>query len=294
MDIGRGIGAPFKDSTWITKALLGGVWVVVPFTGFAITGYFLDYIRNCAHGKETPLPDWSLFGRFWVRGLLASIALTIYMLPALFIFLIGLLPVIGLAISDPRAFERGLGAATSGGVCLALALAAIYMILVWIFAAAALTHYAMHEQFGTLFAFGEIKRHLSTKNSNYFTALVMSFVISLGASLVGGLFGSVFSIVPILGTIASIFISGATGFVGAMMAAHLFGQYAARAYDLPGPMSAPTAQPPLGGPAVQPPAPPAPPVRPAPPADEPPVVPTDEPPQPGPRSEEERDEGQQR
>ncbi len=280
MDIGRGIGAPFKDPSWITKALLGGVWAVIPFTGFALTGYYLDYLRNCAHGKETPLPEWSLFGRFWVRGLLASIALSIYMLPALVIAAIGLIPVVGLAVTDPYAFERGFGTAASGGACLAFALAAVYAVAVWIFAAAALTHYAMHEQFGTFFAFAEIKRRLSTHDAGYFTALVMGFVILLGATLIGGFIGGVLSIIPILGTIASLFISGATGFVGALMAAHLFGQYAARAYDLPGLARAPVSSAHVDTPSVQPPppqapsatpAPPAPPKPPEPPASRPPV-----------------------
>lgn len=258
MDIGRGIGAPFKDPSWITKALLGGVWVVVPFTGFALTGYYLDYIRNCAHGRETPLPEWSLFGRFWVRGLLASIAFFIYMLPALVIVLIGFIPVIGLAATDPYAFERGFGSAVGGGACLAILLAVIYSVAIWIFAAAAFVHYAMHEQFGVMFSFGEIKNRLSTKEAGYFTALVMSVAIMLGASFVGGLIGGILNIVPVLGAIASIFVSGATGFVGALMAAHLFGQYAARAYGLPGPLSQPAAHSAQGGPpSVAPDSPPA-------------------------------------
>jgi hypothetical protein len=269
MDIGRGLGAPFKDPAWITKALLGGVWAVVPFTGFALTGYYLDYIRNTAHGKETPLPEWSLFGRFWVRGLLASIAIFLYLLPAIVIMFVGVLSFIipATVISDSGSIDSGSGleALFAGGMCLVFALAMVYMVAVWIFAAAALTHYAMHEEFGTAFAFGEIKRRLSTPGSAYATALIMSIVIAVVASTVSSTVTAVLFVIPFLGWIAGIFIAGAIGFVGSLMAAHIFGQYAARAYGLPGPAGAPAGYAPPGG-MVVPPAPPAPPAPAGPPA----------------------------
>ncbi|MFU8890492.1 MAG: DUF4013 domain-containing protein [Anaerosomatales bacterium] len=279
MDVGRGLGAPFKDPAWVTKALLGGVWAVVPFTGFALTGYYLDYIRNTAHGKETPLPDWSLFGRFWVRGLLASIAILLYMLPAIAIITVGVLsfvvPVTMVTGSSSVDSGGGLEALFAGGMCLVVMLAMVYMVAVWIFTAAALAHYAMHEEFGTAFAFGDIKRRLSTPGAGYATALVMSIVIAIVAGTVSSTVTTILLFIPVLGWIAGVFIGGAIGFVGSLMAAHLFGQYAARAYGLPGPLGAPESYSPPGAVAVPPvpptppaapPAPPAPPAAPGPPA----------------------------
>ncbi len=271
MDTGRGIGAPFKDPAWITKSLLGGVWAVVPFTGFALTGYYLDYIRNTAHGQETPLPEWSLFGRYWVRGLLASIALFVYMLPAVVLMFLGIISLIPVSMSssygsDMMDFYTGAESLMAGWFCLALVLAVIYMILVWIFVAAALTHYAMHEEFGSAFAFGEIKRRLSTPGASYMTALLMSIVISIVASAVASTVTAVLFVIPVLGWIAGWFVSAAIAFLGSLMAAHLFGQYAARAYGLPGPAGAPASF-------VAPPSAPVPPQVPAPPAPEPPAPP---------------------
>jgi len=276
MDIGRGIGAPFKDPAWVTKALLGGVWAVVPFTGFALTGYYLDYIRNTAHGRETPLPEWSLFGRYWVRGLLASIALLVYMLPALVLLIAGIVSLIPVSVSTSYGsdiMDFGAESLMAGWFCLAIALAVIYMVLVWIFAAAALTHYAMHEEFGSAFAFGEIKRRLSTPGASYMTALLMSIVITIAASAVASTVTAVLFVIPVLGWIAGWFVSAAIGFLGSLMAAHLFGQYAARAYGLPGPAGAPasyvappSAPAPLQPQAPPPPAAPEPPAAPQPPA----------------------------
>ncbi|HET6497522.1 MAG TPA: DUF4013 domain-containing protein, partial [Coriobacteriia bacterium] len=230
MDVARGIGAPFRDPQWITKSLLGGVWAVVPFTWFALTGYYLDYIRNTAYGRETPLPEWSLFGRYWVRGLLASVAIFIYLLPAIVLMgfaLAALVPVAAFTRYNAElAYYPGPDALLAGGLCAAIGLAVIYSIAAWVFVAAALAHYAMHEEFGSAFALGDIKRRLTTPGASYATALLMSIVISVGVSVVASAVTVVFAIVPLLGTIASWFASGVIGFLGSLMAAHLFGQYA--------------------------------------------------------------------
>jgi hypothetical protein len=258
----------------MTKALMGAVWIIVPFTGFAVTGYYLDYIRNTAHGQETPLPDWSLFGRYWVRGLLATIAMFLYMLPAIVIlsFFMGavmLAPLASTGNDYGSSSVNGFEAMLAGGLCLGVALAVVYMIVVWIFAAAAVTHYAMHEEFSSAFAFSEIKRRLSTPNAGYMTALLMSYVISIVASSAASTVGGVLFFIPFLGWIAGAFIMGGISFLGLVMAAHLFGQYAARAYGLPGLAAVAPA---YGS--IQQPAPQAPPA-PAPPASSPehPVVP---------------------
>ncbi|MDF1542537.1 MAG: DUF4013 domain-containing protein, partial [Anaerosomatales bacterium] len=219
------------------------------------------------HGKETPLPDWSLFGRFWVRGLLASIAILLYMLPAIAIVTVGALsfvvPMRVVTGSGSGDWGGGLEALFAGGMCLVVMLAMVYMVAVWIFTAAALAHYAMHEEFGTAFAFGDIKRRLSTPGAGYATALVMSIVIAIVAGTVSSTVTTILLFIPVLGWIAGVFIGGAIGFVGSLMAAHLFGQYAARAYGLPGPLGAPESYSPPGAVAI-PPVPPAPPAPPAP------------------------------
>ena len=276
MDVGRGIGAPFKDQAWATKALIGGVWAVVPFTGFALTGFYLDYIRNTAHGRETPLPDWGLFGRFWVRGFLASIAIMVYLLPAIAIVLFGVLSLVPVRVMtdwEHMSGPSGLEGLFAGGLCLAVMVAIIYTFAVWIFAAAALTHYAMHEEFGTAFAFGEIKRRLSTPGASYSTALVMSIVIAIVAGVVSSTVTTVLFVIPVLGWIAGIFVGGAISFIGSLMAAHLFGQYAAVAYSLPGPAGAPPAYVPPSATAPPASAPQAPQAPEPPAAPEPPVVP---------------------
>lgn len=239
MDVARGIGAPFRDPQWIVKSLLGGVWAIVPFTGFALTGYYLDYIRNTAHGRETPLPEWSLFGRYWLRGLLASVAMFIYLLPALLLLLgfafIALFPVAGsLSYQSDIGYYPGPNALFAGGLCAAIGLAVIYTIASWVIIAAALAHYAMYEEFGTLFALGEIRRRMTTPGASYATALLMSVAITVAVSIAASVIGALLAIVPFAGLLVGSFASAVVGFLGSLIAAHLFGQYAARAYGLPG------------------------------------------------------------
>jgi hypothetical protein len=278
MEVGRAFGVPFKDVRWFSKAAWAGLWTALLVTIPAVTGYSLDYIRNVANGYETPLPEWTgQFGRYWVRGFLLSVALFIYFIPAWILLFIGYLPVIGMSAvansQDAINAAAGLGGTT---VCITSVLAIIYIIVVSIFSQAAVTHFALHEEFSSLFQVKEIIARLRT-NSGYFTAWIMSLVIYAGIGVVAGAIGSILGLI-IIGLPFAGFAGGVIGFVGLVMTSHLYGQYAAKAYGLPGlaPMmvayAAPQPYAPPQSPQYAPPAPPqyAPP---APPAYQPPPSP---------------------
>jgi hypothetical protein len=283
MDIGRAFGIPFKDVKWFGKAAWAGLWMTLPFTGFALYGYTLDYIRNVANGYETPLPEWTgNFGRYWVRGLLVSIALGIYMLPATILMVIGYLPMLGAIVqagSDPSSDATSAMAALGGTtICVTSVVAIIYIVAVSILSYAALTHYALSESFGAFFQFKEIIARLRT-NSGYFTAWLMTNVIAIGVGFVAGILASILTAI-LIGSVLVPFVIGVCYFVGAAMAGHLFGQYAAKAYGLPGlqpvaavAYAAPGAPPAPYTPPVAPYAPPAAPVAPAPAPPAPPAPP---------------------
>ncbi|MDA3935821.1 MAG: DUF4013 domain-containing protein, partial [Actinomycetota bacterium] len=221
MDIGRAFGVPFKDEKWLAKTALGALWGLLGVTAPALTGYQLDYTRAVAEGRELPLLDWSDFGRLWVRGFLGSLAMFIYMIPAVIIGTIGLLPLIASAASG----DEMLAGAAMGTVCLTSFLAVAYVIAVSVFAYAALTNYAMRENFGSLFAFGEIWQRVKTPNSGYFMAWIMSMFFAFGASAVGSVLSA---------TGIGAILVGWPLFISQIMTAHLLGQYAAVAYQRPG------------------------------------------------------------
>jgi hypothetical protein len=82
MDFGRGLSYIRQDPNWLVKTLLGSVISIVPILNFASTGYSMDVIRNVYTGREIPLPEWGEnFGDRWIRGLIATVILFVYMLP---------------------------------------------------------------------------------------------------------------------------------------------------------------------------------------------------------------------
>jgi hypothetical protein len=259
VDIQRAFKAPFADQKWFVKSLWAGLWAGLGVTAPAVAGYTLDYVRNIAYGYETPLPEWNReFGRWWVRGFLVTIAAMIYMLPAFLLLAIGFVPMIG-AVAASEGYGSDVGGAMAmlggGALCLTSFVAVVYVIGVSVFFYAAYVNYALSEDFGSMFRVKEIMARLRTDGAGYFSAWGMSIVISIGAGTVGGMIGSILGATVVLAPLAG-FVGGAVGFLAGLMTAHLFGQYAAKAYALPGLPPAPVA--PVGYTAAAYPAPPAP------------------------------------
>lgn len=282
MEVGRAFGAPFRDTRWLSKTAWAGLWATLVVTAPAISGYSLDYIRNVANGYETPLPEWTgQLGRYWVRGFMLSVALFVYFLPAWILMFIGYLPM--LATANTQEAASAAASLGSASFCITFALAMIYLIVVSIFAQAAVVHFALNEGFGSLFQVKEILARLRT-NSGYFTAWIMSLVVYAGVGIVASIVGTILGVI-VIGIPFVGFVGGAIGFTGLVMTSHLYGQYAAKAYGLAGlpamaaaqyapPQPYATPQAPYGAPTppvYTPPAPPAPPAY-APPAPQAPPV----------------------
>jgi hypothetical protein len=275
------------------KAAWAGLWAALGITAPAVSGYSLDYIRNVANGYETPLPEWTgQFSRFWTRGFMAMIGLFIYFLPAFVIMLVGFLPALGvLAVGDSQNAVGALAGMGAASLCFTSVIAVAYILVMSVFSQAAVVHFALNDSFGSLFEVKAILARLRTQ-SGYFTAWGMSIAINLGLAFAAGMVGAILGAI-VIGVPFAGFAGGVIGFIGSMMSSHLFGQYAARAYGLPGlaplaavpyTQAAPAAYaPPV---AYAPPAPPAPPAYapPAPPAPctplAPPVPPAYAPPAP--------------
>jgi hypothetical protein len=288
IDLGRAFKAPFADPQWVNKTLMGWLWMLLGVTAPAVYGAQLDYIKGVSEGREE-LPDWSNFGDKWIRGFVLMIAMFIYLLPIWILGFVFALPgIIAAAASNGNAGGGLLG----GGMCLFFLVAIVYVIGIAIVLYGATVNYALKGGFGSLFAFGEIMGHVRD-GSGYFAAWLWALVLSFGASVVIGVLSATF-----IGYIAV----PAVSYLMVMMTAHLFGQWAARSYNVaqaapayaaagyippsgtyapPAPPNSPAyppaapvyppAAPPVAPPAYTPPAPPAAPAAPiyAPPAPEP-------------------------
>lgn len=238
MDIDRAFAAPFRDPAWLEKTAWAGLWSGLVVTSPALAGYLLDYTRGVANGDDVPMPEWNRdFGRWWVRGFLLMLAGFIYVLPALLLVAAGVVPLLAGLVAAGVWSRSGTVAAAllgTGTVCLTGVIALIYLLALSVFFPAARTNFAFSEDFGALFRIGEILARLRTVGSGYFVAWGMSIAAALAAATVGGVLASILGGTVVL-AIASPFVTGAIGFLAGAITAHLFGQYAAKAYGLSGP-----------------------------------------------------------
>lgn len=267
IDLGRAVKAPFESDDWLPITGLAWVWGILAilfFPLFAVyNGAQLEYIRRVSRGNER-LPDWSEFGTKWSQGLLVWVAGFVYFLPVIVLGTFLLLPVITAAINGN---QDAVIAAAFGSGCVFFIAAVVFSVVLWVFYAAAIVHFAMVGSFGALFDFGGIMRHMRD-GSGYFTAWLYTIVISFAAS----------TVTSIISTLTSGF-GGILGlpitFLSAMMMAHVLGQWAARSYGVTAAAAypAPGGYPPSAGPVYQPPAPPSPPAPPAAPGHQAPAPP---------------------
>ncbi len=88
MDIGRAFTFAFEDPDWLKKLLIGGLLLFIPFFGWLVVGgYWMRIIRRTYEGNDVPLPEWDQLGEDFVLGLKGAVALFVWWLPFIAIFL---------------------------------------------------------------------------------------------------------------------------------------------------------------------------------------------------------------
>lgn len=207
MDIAKSFTFMFEDEDWITKYLIGCVFVLlspvligIPF----LFGYTVDVIRNVAEGEPSPLPDWSDAGAKFVKGLIALLIGVIYMLPAILLFCMA--AIVSIAASDGG----------NGGAAVGLFLACVncfgflWTLLAWVVYPAGLTRYAVTGEFMAAFQFGRVFGYIGDHAGDYAVARVLTWIAQFVAQLVG-------LIICVVGVIF-------TGFWSVLVYAHMFGQ----------------------------------------------------------------------
>ena len=99
----------------MVKVLLGGLFSLIPIVNFVVFGAAVTYLKNVAEGREE-LPEWNEFGDLWIKGLLSTVALFIYFIPAWILFAIGVVPVFLASMSSGNT-ESLAGAAFKNSSC---------------------------------------------------------------------------------------------------------------------------------------------------------------------------------
>ena len=216
MDIGRGITYIFEDRDWLKKVAIGGLITLIPILNLAAYGYYLTLLRQLMGGSELPLPEWDEIGQKLVDGLILSLILLVWSLPALILMGFSIVPLMGAALTS-QGDSQAAGFAALGGMVIFMGLGGIYLFLLAIVMPAIILNYAREGTFGSGFKFGQIFGYLTANLGGYFLLLAIMVGVSFAVAVVG----SILSFIPLLGQVALIFL----GFMATLIYAHYLAQY---------------------------------------------------------------------
>lgn len=90
MDFSNSFRYVFKDSKWLSKIFIGGLWNFASLLFFGIPfvlGYFLSVVENCINEKEdeSPLPNWKNLSGIFQKGFMLGIIYFAYTIPVILI-----------------------------------------------------------------------------------------------------------------------------------------------------------------------------------------------------------------
>lgn len=207
MDIGKAFTFMFDDEKWITKVLVGGIFVFLSFLLIGIPfvmGYALKTLKNVIDGEPKPLPEWDELGDMFTQGLIISLVFVIYAIPVILVTCCTGIPLA--IISDAGGDAADLAALLwSCFNCLI----SLYWLLVIVLSPAIIVRYAVTTEFAAAFRFNEIFRFISDNIGDYIIVLLLSWI----ATFLGGL-GAVVCGVGMFFTM----------FWAYLVVAHLYGQ----------------------------------------------------------------------
>ena len=180
-------------------------FVLVGLLGVAIVaGYSLEVLRNVRQGNPQPLPEWrDRWGEWLVAGLKLLLVLFIWSLPAILLNVPSdLFRSLTWRVDGLVELFAGLWAAAFGllaflaWVAFALATPALYVRM------------AEHEDLAQAFQFQEIYEFTLDHLGNVIIAVLIAFLIGVGAALLGSLIGVVLCVIGLAITLpAAIFIA---------------------------------------------------------------------------------------
>lgn len=217
------IKRPFEDiKTLVIGMILGAIPLVSQLT---IPGYALISGKTAAAKKK--LQEWGDWGNVIVKSILIIIITLIYMLPAIIVsaiffapMLTSLLAVIGgdMSAMEQIYSETATVAAAGIGILIAgiLALIASYIL------PAALMKYILKDNFGSAFDFGGIFKRVL--NVEYFITWIVTIIYSAIVGIISAAIGGVLAIIPFIGWIFALLISGLSSFILLVTQYSMFGQ----------------------------------------------------------------------
>ena len=225
MDFGKAFTYMFQDPNWLAKLAIGTLLILVGISlspvliGFVpliiVMGYCLVALDNVRLGHEHPLPEWHDWGRFFMLGLKVFGATFIWALP----MFVGFVPVLAGGVLSDSSSNSG-----AGGISALLIICGTCLMFLWGIFIALLTpaiypRVAATNRFGAAFELGRIWEFTRDNLSNVIIAILLVWL----ASLIAAVLGSLGFMLLCIGAILTIPLASLWQY---LVQAHLFGQIA--------------------------------------------------------------------
>lgn len=196
IDYGKAIERPFTN---VKRLVIGILLSIIPIVSFITIGYFLNCARTAMKNDYT-LPEWKEILNLFVKGILAIIIIMIYMLPALILFIIGIITLfvggVTSLLTDPTQLIPSL--LLSAPIFI---VALILFIIAGYIGASALVNYSIDFKFKDAFKLKKVMKKAFT--GKYFVVWILMLLYTIIISLI-------FGYVPMIGRAISGFIVGVT------------------------------------------------------------------------------------
>ena len=176
MDFGLAFSYVFEDEDWVKKLAVASVLCLTVIGIIPVLGWGLEVIKRVIKEEPAPLPDWSEFGQYFVKGLLIVLVGFIYSLPII---------VLGSCNAGAGTLLGNTGEDFAATVILILTmcLSCLYILYglgISLVLPAALGNYAASGEFGSVFKLGEIFKIVKNNLGNYglvFLGMLLSYII---------------------------------------------------------------------------------------------------------------------
>jgi len=177
MDFGLAFSYVFEDEDWLKKLALASLLCLTGIGIIPVLGWGLEVIRRVIKEEPEPLPDWSEFGQYFVKGILVVLVVFIYSLPII---------VVGSCNAGAGTLLGNTGEdfATPAIWILTMCLSCLYIIYglgISLVVPAALGNYAASGEFGSVFKLGKIFKIVKDNLGNYglvFLGMLLSNIIA--------------------------------------------------------------------------------------------------------------------
>lgn len=194
MEFGKAFSYVFEDQDWLKKVGIAALIFLIPLVGQIIVGgWALEITRRVIRRDPAPLPDWTDFGDYVMKGLQVFVIGFAYSLPII------LVSICQQAVNFVG-MDSGDDAVMTGVLVVVICLSCViflYGIFMGLVLPAALGNFAAKGEFGAAFRFGEVFGLVRAAPVAYLLVLLGSFVSGLIAML-----GLIACIIGILATLA--------------------------------------------------------------------------------------------